>query len=99
ELAITNLDGLDGLDIIRLCTAYTLRGETLNYPPATAADLEACEPVYEEHQGWKQDLSAITLYADLPALARQYLDRVAELTGAKISLVGIGPSRDQTLVV
>ena len=99
ELAITNLDGLDGLDDIRLCTAYTLRGETLNYPPATAADLEACEPVYEEHKGWKQDLSGITRYADLPALAKKYLDRVAELTGARISLVGIGPSRDQTLVV
>ncbi len=99
ELAITNLDGLDGLDTIRLCTSYKLRGETLNYPPATAADLEACEPVYEEHQGWKQDLSATTRYADLPALAKKYLDRIAELTGAKISLVGIGPSRDQTLVV
>ena len=99
ELAITNLDGLDGLDTIRICTAYKLRGETLNYPPATAADLEACEPVYEEHQGWKQDLSKTTRYADLPPLARKYLDRVAELTGAKISLVGIGPARDQTLIV
>ena len=99
ELAITNLDGLDGLDTIRICTAYKLRGETLNHPPATAADLEACEPVYEEHQGWKQDLSKTTRYADLPPLARKYLDRVAELTGAKVSLVGIGPARDQTLIV
>lgn len=99
ELAITNLDGLDGLDTIRICTAYKLRNETLNYPPATVDDLEACEPVYEEHQGWKRDLSKITCYADLPLLAKKYLDRVAELSGAKISLVGIGPARDQTLVV
>ncbi|MBX7212076.1 MAG: adenylosuccinate synthase [Verrucomicrobiaceae bacterium] len=98
ELAITNLDGLDGLDTIRLCTAYKLRGTVLHHPPATAADLEACEPVYEEHQGWKQDLSGITRYADLPGLARKYLDRIAELAGARISLVGIGPAREQTLV-
>ncbi|MCB1226698.1 MAG: adenylosuccinate synthase, partial [Verrucomicrobiales bacterium] len=79
ELAITNLDGLDGLDKIRICTAYRLRGETLHYPPATAADLAECEPVYEEHEGWKQDISGVTRYADLPEKARAYLDRLAEL--------------------
>ena len=99
ELAITNLDGLDGLDTIKLCTSYTLNGKSLNYPPATADDLAACEPVYEEHKGWKQDLSGITRYQDLPELARAYLDRVAELAGARISLVGIGPARVQTLIV
>lgn len=98
ELAITNLDGLDGLDTIRICTAYRLRGETLDYPPATAADMEECEPVYEEHEGWKQDLSGITQYAHLPAKARAYLDRLAELTETRVSLVGVGPSREQTLV-
>lgn len=98
ELAITNLDGLDGLDTVQICTAYKLRGETLNHPPSTAADLEACEPVYETHQGWKQDLSGIKNFADLPPLAKAYLKRVEELTGARVSLLGVGPSRDQTLV-
>ncbi len=98
ELAITNLDGLDGLDTVQICTAYKLRGETLHYPPSTAADLEACEPVYETHQGWKQDLSGIKNFADLPPLAKAYLKRVEELTGARISLLGVGPARDQTLV-
>ncbi len=98
ELAITNLDGLDGLDTVQICTSYKLRGETLHYPPSTAADLEACEPVYETHQGWKQDLSGIKNFADLPPLAKAYLKRVEELTGARVSLLGVGPSRDQTLV-
>ncbi len=98
ELAITNLDGLDGLDTVQICTSYKLRGETLHYPPSTAADLEACEPVYETHQGWKQDLSAIKNIDDLPPLAKAYLKRVEELTGARISLLGVGPARDQTLV-
>ena len=99
ELAITNLDGLDGLDSVQICTAYKLRGKTINYPPAPIADIEACEPVYETHQGWKQDLSQITKFADLPPLAKAYLKRVEELAGAKIGLLGIGPAREQTLVV
>ena len=98
ELAITNLDGLDGLDTIQICTAYTLRGKTIQYPPSTAADLAACVPVYETHQGWKQDLSGIKNFADLPALAQAYLKRVEELTGARISLIGVGPDREQTLL-
>lgn len=98
ELAITNLDGLDGLDTVQICTAYTLRGKTIHYPPSTAADMAACVPVYETHQGWKQDLSGIRNFADLPPLAKAYLKRLEELTGARISLVGIGPDREQTLV-
>jgi adenylosuccinate synthase len=98
ELAITNLDGLDGLDTIQICTAYTLRGKTIHYPPSTAADLAACVPVYETHQGWKQDLSGIKQFADLPPLAKAYLKRLEELTGARVSLVGVGPDREQTLV-
>jgi adenylosuccinate synthase len=98
ELAITNLDGLDGLDTIQICTAYTLLGKTIHYPPSTAADLAACVPVYETHQGWKQDLSGIRKFADLPPLAKAYLKRLEELTGARVSLVGIGPDREQTLV-
>ena len=99
ELAITNLDGLDGLDTVQICTAYTLRGKTIHYPPSTAADLAACVPVYETHQGWNQDLSGIRKFADLPPLAKAYLKRLEELTGARVSLVGIGPDREQTLVV
>ncbi len=99
ELAITNLDGLDGLDTIKLCTAYKLDGKVINHPPSTIAEIERLEPVYEEHQGWKQDLSGIRNADDLPPLAKQYLARVAELAEAPVTLIGIGPSRDQTLRV
>ncbi len=98
ELAITNLDGLDGLDEIKICTAYNLRGKVIHYPPSTVADIEACEPIYESHQGWKQDLSQTKKFADLPPLAKAYLKRIEELSGARIGLVGIGPDREQTLV-
>jgi adenylosuccinate synthase len=99
ELAITNLDGLDGLDTISICTAYELDGTVIHYPPSTIAEIERCKPIYEEHQGWKQDLSGIKDYNDLPPLAKAYLARLAELAGAPVGLLGIGPSRDQTLRV
>jgi adenylosuccinate synthase len=99
SLAITNLDGLDGLDTIKICTAYTLDGKTINHPPATIAEIERCVPVYEEHPGWKQDISGATKYDDLPPLAKAYLSRLAELAGAPVSLLGVGPAREQTLVV
>ena len=99
ELAITNLDGLDGLDTISICTAYELDGTVIHYPPSTIAEIERCKPIYEEHQGWKQDLSGIKDYNELPPLAKAYLARLAELAGAPVGLLGIGPSRDQTLRV
>lgn len=99
HLAITNLDGLDGLESIKICTGYRLDGKVQNHPPATIPELERCEPIYEEHQGWLQDISGVTQYADLPPLAKAYLSRLSELAGAPVSLLGVGPARDQTLVV
>jgi adenylosuccinate synthase len=99
DLAVTNLDGLDDLDEIQVCTAYTLDGKKLAVPPPTVEQLERCVPLYETLPGWKQDISGIRKYQDLPANARAYLDRMAELAGAPISLVGVGPDREQTLEV
>jgi adenylosuccinate synthase len=99
EVAITNLDGLDGLEKIKICTHYDLDGQRLAYPPATVEEMARCVPVYEEHEGWKQDLSGITDASQLPPKAKAYLDRVSELAGARISLLGIGPAREQTLVM
>ncbi|MEZ0389769.1 MAG: adenylosuccinate synthetase, partial [Verrucomicrobium sp.] len=91
--------GLDGLDEIKICRAYKLDGKEINHPPATIPELERCEPIYETHAGWKKDLSGLTDAADLPPLAKTYLNRLAELAGARVSLLGIGPAREQTLVV
>ncbi len=97
ELAVTNLDGLDELEEISICIAYTLDGQTITIPPADPDAWARCQPVYETHPGWKQDLSGIRKYADLPDNAKSYLHRLAELAGAKIGLIGIGPDRVQTL--
>jgi adenylosuccinate synthase len=99
DLAVTNLDGLDDLDEIQVCTSYTLDGKQLHVLPPTVEQLERCVPVYETLPGWKTDISGVRKYQDLPQNARAYLDRLAEWAGAPISLVGVGPDREQTLEV
>ena len=99
ELAITNLDGLDGLAKVSICTHYKLDGQVIEYPPVTIEEIRRCEPVYEEHDGWLTDISGMTSYSQLPEQAKKYLKRLGELAGAPVTVLGVGPSRDQTLVV
>jgi adenylosuccinate synthase len=97
ELAVTILDGLDEFETIKICTAYELDGKRLDTPPATAAEWGRCTPVFEEAPGWREDTTACREYSDLPENARAYLDTLAELTGAPVSLIGVGPDRKQTI--
>ncbi|MFK5924939.1 MAG: adenylosuccinate synthase [Verrucomicrobiota bacterium] len=98
ELAMTNLDGLDGLDEIPVCTHYELDGKKLDLPPASAADLERATPVYDTLPGWKTPIDKARHLADLPQNARDYLAYVTRMTGVPITSVGVGPDRTQTLV-
>jgi adenylosuccinate synthase len=97
ELAITNLDGLDHVDPIQVCVGYRLNGKRLSVPPCDAAQLENCEPIYEEIRGWKKTTSEIKTFAQLPLQARRYAKRISELTGAKLSMISVGPARGQTI--
>ncbi|MFP6872118.1 MAG: adenylosuccinate synthase [Verrucomicrobiales bacterium] len=99
HLALTNLDGLDGIETIKICTAYRLNGELLTIPPARVEDWENCEPVYEKLPGWPDTATAgAPNISSLPENARTYLDRLAELCSCPIKLVGVGPDRKETLV-
>ena len=97
ELAITNLDGLDDVDPIRICVGYRLNGKRLEVPPCDVVQLDNCEPIYEEMQGWKQSTTSAKKLSQLPFLARNYVKRLGQLTGAKISIVSVGPVRAQTI--
>jgi adenylosuccinate synthase len=99
ELAITNLDGLDTVDPIRICVGYRLNGKKLDVPPSDAAQLENCEPVYMEMAGWNTPTDSAKKLSDLPLNTRRYVKRIAELTGAKLSIVSVGPTRAQTIVI
>ncbi len=97
-LAVTNLDGLDSHDEIRVCTQYDLDGEVLELPPASVEDLARVVPVYESLPGWNTDTTGARTFDDLPENALAYLERLEQLAGTQVSLVGVGPAREQTLV-
>lgn len=98
-LAVTNLDGLDAYETLRICTGYRIDGILHEFPPADRAAWDRAEPVYETLPGWNRDTTGCTSWADLPAEAKAYLTRLGELCGAPIAFVGVGPDRTQTLVV
>jgi adenylosuccinate synthase len=98
DLAITILDGLDDCPEIPVCTHYELDGEELLLPPASAKDFERVEPVYENLPGWESDTTGVKNYDDLPENARAYLARIEKETDTRVSMVGVGPSRDQTII-
>jgi adenylosuccinate synthase len=91
------LDVLSGLDELRICTAYERDGERQTTFPSEAFLLDRCRPVYETLTGWKEDLSAVRSAKALPAAARRYVDRIAELVGLPVSIASVGPDRAQTI--
>jgi adenylosuccinate synthase len=99
ELAITNLDGLDHVDPIRVCVGYRLNGKRLDVPPCDAAQLDNCEPVYKEMRGWNQSTQSARKLSQLPSTARDYIKYISKLTGARLSIVSVGPTRAQTIIL
>jgi adenylosuccinate synthase len=97
ELAITNLDGLDYVDPIRICVGYRLNGKRLDVPPSDAIQLENCEPIYEKMPGWNRPTTSAKNLPQLPLAARNYVKRIALLTRSRLSMVSVGPTRSQTI--
>ena len=99
EMAMTNLDGLDERDTIKICTAYKMGDQILEYPPARIEDWALCEPIYETVPGWKQDISKCTTWEELPENCKAYVKRFGEVVGCPVGSVGVGPDREQTIPV
>lgn len=98
DFAITKLDVMDIFPTIKICVAYRYQGQRLTEFPENINVLEKCEPEYIEMPGWQEDITGITQYEDLPGKARDYLDKIKELTGVKQSIIAVGPKREQTIV-
>jgi adenylosuccinate synthase len=99
ELAVMLLDVLSEPDEIKVCTAYELDGERTEDFPADSFLLERCRPVYETVPAWRQPIGEARKLGDLPAAARRYVDRLSELIGLPVSIVSVGPDREQTIMV
>src|SRR3954465_14497912 len=99
DLAVTNLDGLDTVETIRVCVAYRDGGKRYDYVPNDIELLARCQPVYVEFPGWLTPTNTAKKWKDLPAKTRTYLKAIAELTGAKLVIASVGPGREQTIFV
>ena len=98
-ICITKLDVLDGLDIVRVAVGYRVGSETRDILPVGAEALAICEPIYEEHAGWKESTVGIKSFDELPANARKYLKRLEALVNAPIAIISTGPDREETIVL
>src|SRR5436190_7721511 len=97
KLAVTNVYGVDTLDVIRACIGYRVGTQRFDYVPNNIELFTKCEPVYVDFAGWKTPTNNARKWKDLPQRARAYLKAIADLTGAELSIVSVGPSRDQTI--
>jgi adenylosuccinate synthase len=97
SLAVTKIDTLAGLEKINVCVGYKFNGQIIDYFPASLEDLANSEPIYETFDGWDTSVADARKYEDIPANAKKYLERIAEFTETKISIVSVGPKRDQTM--
>jgi adenylosuccinate synthase len=95
EIAITKLDVLDTLETIKVCVGYESNGQRFEYPPYHQSTMHDVTPIYEELPGWLSDLAGFTSFDELPKNAQDYIAFLSQVTGIKISIVGVGPGRDQ----
>ena len=98
-IALTNIDGLDAVETLRVCVGYEVDGEETSCFPKDIEDLATATPIYREIPGWRTSTEGISRWDDLPDNARRYVELLSELTGARMGIVSTGPERDQTIVM
>ncbi|KGH46131.1 adenylosuccinate synthetase [Modestobacter caceresii] len=96
---LTKLDVLSGLETVPICVAYDVDGVRHDEMPMTQTDFHHAKPIYEEMPGWFEDITACRRFEDLPANAQAYVRRLEELSGARVSVIGVGPGRDENVVL
>jgi adenylosuccinate synthase len=99
SLCLTKMDVLDGLEELKICTAYRYDGKELQVAPVGAEALAGSEPIYETMPGWSETTRGITNFEALPQAAKNYIARLAELVGVPIDIISTGPDRDETIVI
>ena len=90
----TKLDILSGLKKIRMCVAYDIDGVRYDYIPSSMEELQRAKPIYEEFDGWQEDISTMKTYEELPENCKIYLRRIEELCNTRISMISVGPERN-----
>ena len=99
SLSITKLDVLTGLEALKICVGYELDGKRVEARPASLKKLAQCNPIYEEMPGWNEDITGARALDQLPTRARDYLNRIEQITELPLSIISVGPMRDQTIIL
>ncbi len=99
DLVVTKLDVLSGLDKVPLCVGYEIDGVRTDEMPMTQTAFHHARPVYEEHDGWWEDISKCRVVEELPDNARRYLERIEELCGTRVAVAGVGPGREENVIL
>ncbi len=99
DIALTKLDVLTGLEEIKVCTSYSYQGKNWTYPPQTPNALARAIPQYETFPGWNEDITQCKTFDELPENVKNYIKKIEEITSAKVSIVSVGPERDQTIFI
>jgi adenylosuccinate synthase len=98
DLFVTKLDVLSELERVPICVAYEVDGERVDEMPMTQTDVHHAKPIYEYHDGWYEDISHCRKFDELPLNAQTYIERLEELCGAQVSVVGVGPGREENII-
>lgn len=98
DIALTKLDTLAGIEKLKVCIGYEYNGKTIDYFPASLNDLSQCKPIYEEYDGWDESISNARTFDELPGTAQKYIKGIEDFTGVKVSIISVGPGRDETIV-
>jgi adenylosuccinate synthase len=99
DFFLTKLDVLTGWEKIPVCVAYEIDGKRVEELPASQSDFHHAKPIYEYLAGWTEDISGARKLSDLPKNAQDYVAFLEKISGAPMSAIGVGPGRDQTIVV
>jgi len=98
DLFVTKLDVLSELERVPICVAYEVDGERVEEMPMTQTDVHHAKPIFEYHDGWYEDISHCRKFDELPRNAQTYIERLEELCGAQVSVVGVGPGREENII-
>jgi adenylosuccinate synthase len=98
DFVLTKLDVLTGLERIPVCVAYEVEGKRVDEVPVSQSDFHHSVPIYEELPGWSEDITGARTFAELPKAAQEYVEALEKMSGARISVIGVGPGRDEVVV-
>ena len=99
SIAITKLDVLTGLEKLKICVGYEFEGQRIDSRPTSLKKLSGCIPIYEEMPGWQEDIHAIRHIEDLPLQARDYIRKIEEVLHVPVSIISVGPGREDTIIL